>query len=647
MNSYIYKRAFSLTELMIVMVILSILMAAMAPVFTKRHATSAPTTDSVWYYVNGKEDAYYDSGVKHLSSTAYIGIQPSKLPASEKSNPSSKVVIMANKDQNHIQFRYGNVGGGVPTGIFAVDDENSMYMGSKPSAKLKRYTSAGVGASAKSHSSTHDTIAIGANALGSGDKGLDEFTVAVGANAGQKIASNDVPDGAEHDVIVGANSGNLRYASQNVIVGSNIMNYDGHSALLSVLVGADVATSNVQFSQYYRSVILGSPFYKFGSPEGAKLMYENTILGYNTLNDPSLLATGVNKLTAAGNNACNAINLSGNSNVVTCIGAETASDKDSGGGGGRNVEEQIYIGGPSRTGVGIAALEVYNGEGVSAPTVVMNSHLVVRGNFYYRNSSGQLAPHHYVGINTSSFPTNSGSGFELAYFDPSDRGESPTLGSEIIGEFLNLNLSSVFNEGTNNTYFLHFKDNMYQDNYFTFGKPTMGPYENYYRISDFDTFSAMSTKGEDGEDSCSVLGPGYYPTGADGCPNLNFSDLRLKDIDSENTDSIQKLLQVVPYHYTFKSDKTKRAQVGVIAQDLQKYFTNSVSEGKDGYLRIRWDEMFFALINSIKELGVKLANFTRQIDNLEQDAESLASEQKLVQKRIDKLNKRLEKLENN
>ena len=71
-----------------------------------------------------------------------------------------------------------------------------------------------------------------------------------------------------------------------------------------------------------------------------------------------------------------------------------------------------------------------------------------------------------------------------------------------------------------------------------------------------------------------------------------------------------------------------------MAQDLQKIFPNAVVKGDDGFLRIRMEDMFYALVNAVKELDRKidlLIEKQKKIDELE--------------KRVDTLEKRLAKLE--
>ena len=161
-----------------------------------------------------------------------------------------------------------------------------------------------------------------------------------------------------------------------------------------------------------------------------------------------------------------------------------------------------------------------------------------------------------------------------------------------------------------------------------------------------------------------ILGyKGYYCTGmsdvnratlskfrleSGGYENLGIgilSDEKLKTDIVLNNDGLEQILSLVPYNYTFKSDKSKKPQVGVIAQDLQKVFPSSVFKGEDGYLRIRWDEMFYACINSIKTLFKKIEVVASNILNMEKDTKSISLSQKSLSKKIAELNKRLNKIE--
>ena len=102
-----------------------------------------------------------------------------------------------------------------------------------------------------------------------------------------------------------------------------------------------------------------------------------------------------------------------------------------------------------------------------------------------------------------------------------------------------------------------------------------------------------------------------------------LSDRRLKYVGKENKSGLDKIRQLKVFNYTFRKDATKTPHVGVIAQDLQKVFPNAVKKGADGFLTIRMEDMFFAVINAIKELDMKYQAQEKRIDALERRIEKL------------------------
>ena len=120
------------------------------------------------------------------------------------------------------------------------------------------------------------------------------------------------------------------------------------------------------------------------------------------------------------------------------------------------------------------------------------------------------------------------------------------------------------------------------------------------------------------------------------------SDRRLKNVGDVFHDSLKKIEQLKIYNYTYKNDPEKTPHVGVIAQDLQKVFPNAVMKGEDGFLRIRWDEMFYAMINAIKELDVRTSNDAAA---LRKENSELKKQVSAMQYQIKNLEKRLDKLE--
>ena len=91
------------------------------------------------------------------------------------------------------------------------------------------------------------------------------------------------------------------------------------------------------------------------------------------------------------------------------------------------------------------------------------------------------------------------------------------------------------------------------------------------------------------------------------------SDRRLKNVGETFKGGLSELKKLEFFHYTFKEDESKTPRVGVMAQDLQKVFPDAVIKGEDGFLRIRLEDMFYAVINAVKELDTRLTALTEQV----------------------------------
>lgn len=94
---------------------------------------------------------------------------------------------------------------------------------------------------------------------------------------------------------------------------------------------------------------------------------------------------------------------------------------------------------------------------------------------------------------------------------------------------------------------------------------------------------------------------------------ITNSDRRLKNIKGSFKDGLEKIRQINTYNYALKADKKKNPNVGVIAQELQKVFPNAISKNSEGYLGIRQDDMFYAMLNSIKQLDNILQNLANDL----------------------------------
>ena len=594
------KQAFSLTELLIVLVVIAILFAAMAPIVTKRRNGADIANENVWNYVNDDDqmDAFYDPGMRTWTSTAVFGFTPSKLES-----PYAKTIIKAKPKQRMIQFRYGS-GSGISTGSLFLDDKNNIYLTSNNDKlvnadKSKSTTAAGLGALSNRSDVTY-SVALGSDAF-KGDKDTsstnDTIINAIGSASSKNLK------GVSTTTAIGAlsNQSRINPVYTVAIGGQSLASFDYHPQK-SVYVGYSTGAGEKNTSDVAYNTILGSSY------PGGEGSNSNTILGYNSYTNGYEAAKHV---TAVGAYTCNSIKgvKSDSANAGrTCIGygsgreynntpdAFTQDDYD-----------RVFLGGTPLGGFnGRGVVEVHNintsytalmtdeagahgaTESLPSNSVVMNSNIVVRGGLY-TYSPRKLVGHRPIGIDpawTNTFVCN--------------------------GDYY-LSVSGKrgyhCNPGAN------------------FGTP--GEKSESF-------FEAGNTCG----------GLDKYPTGTSGCPNLKTtSDRRLKDNISENNSGLKEILTLKPYEYIFKSDKKKTPQVGVIAQDLQKVFPNSVHQSEDGYLHIRWDEMFYAMINAIKTLDKKVVQIASDITGMESDVKQLKSSHSKIQKQIASLNERASKLE--
>ena len=130
------------------------------------------------------------------------------------------------------------------------------------------------------------------------------------------------------------------------------------------------------------------------------------------------------------------------------------------------------------------------------------------------------------------------------------------------------------------------------------------------------------------------------------------SDRRLKNIKGENKSGLSQVRELKVYDYTFKNDKEHKPQVGVIAQDLEKVFPNAVTKDDEGYLRIRRDDIFYAMVNAIKQLDTIVQNLISDVktailrlDNYDKEIKALKKENKALRAKNEELEKRIERLE--
>lgn len=594
------KSAYTIAEVMIVLLILTVIFAAFAPIITKRKLSSYKSSNAIWNKYNETKgfDAYFDPSNTKNTGTAFFGVKPdSHGSVTSTLTPLSRVVIRSgpvtsgNKLQRQIQFRFGRLAGnadekkyGKFAGTWLMDRQNVLLGGAYPNIdntpdNIEARDNVAIGyQSMNALKNAQGNTALGLSALSENISG--KYNTAIGYNAGSALHES-------YNTYIGAGAGEKASGSRNTAVGYQA-GYE-NSGSVNVFVGANAGrtgSGSYNVGIGYDALRSVSGDYNVAIGTGALKNLTtgsyNTAIGYNAC---QYVTTGSHK-------TCIGYNSGPGANTQTSYMSETGSWSR-----GQTVSdylgsktdnlERTYIGGRPYNYGGDAVMEIHNVGGTNSnlinnPGVKSNTTTVINGNLIVRGRAMMT-----IGSKLWSF----------VEVDP--KGSSA---EHSMGYYSNNNIGTIL----------------------------AGNQQDYTVCYD--------TK----------VNTGILPVKLKGgvCLDSTSSDRRLKNIGTRSIAGLKELNQLKIYDYTFKNDKSKHSQIGVMAQDLQKVFPNSVFEGPDGYLRIRWDEMFFASINAIKELDRKIVSLVNRATKVETQIARLEQENISLKTQVDALSVRVEKLKN-
>lgn len=586
-------KAFSLTELLIVLVVIALLFAAIAPIITKRHIAETHETESIWNFVTSdtERDVYFDPGYENWTSSVYMGMTPPTTP----NDNAGKVVIDVGRVSYtwmpQMQFRFSKntqeQGRGLNAATLYVDGSDLIFGTSLSPYNAEYATIYGL-SNLSNNIKAYSLSLLGAGVMGnskinaSAGSSNQQYITAIGHRALNKLGTENSSN-TVNGIYIGSGAGyggaEIDAApTDNVVVGYDAMTADNASGSHNVFLGAYSGNGFTSTNASYNTIV-GSVF------TGATASY-NTIVGYGVYQkgDPNVKA-----MTAIGYGSCDSVD-GNNSGSRICIGYN-AGHFDGNTPDTLNTDngEHIYLGGRMKNDssfAGRSALEVHNNtiNGETYGNVVINTNLVLRGNLYPSDENDR--------VSYNVFTDTQSGGAESAYFRCNTDAYQKIL---LFNNYVCQSLTSSNPKSVN-----------------------------------------MLIKGG----NCSTSDG--YPNG-NGCPAIS-SDKRLKYDITENKDGLNKILKLKPYNYTYKSDENT-PQVGVMAQDLQKIFPNAVSKDKKGFLQIRMEDMFYALVNSVKELAQKIEDLFTKVAQGQKDLVTIKSEHKDINKQILVLDKRIRKLE--
>ena len=696
--------AFTLAEMMVVMLIMSIVLAAMAPIMTTKNKVD---NSSPWKYSpNNSSDAYFGQGA---SMRAMIG----QLNGEDTDN-GKLIINNLGSSFSHILFKNGNtilgdlyMSGnnlilGHRNGSSTSLGQNNINIGPNnwPSTDITGQSNIIIGDNAMTHLSTGSNniglgttltalttgtgnVTIGDNSLigvttGSGNIGLGNGanpaittaskTIAIGANSvAGSLGAIAIGSSIESGEGTETNGATARGGFSIAIGNGAISNYDNSVNGLSIAIGTDAKANseddngNAAIAIGYGAESNGSAAIAIGSnanaPSGSAVAIgtEARATGGRSIaigpsngrwdgdNEGSTMAAGENSIALGiGAYAVGTAGIAIGYNAeakdeAIAIGKEAYISRLNGGiaigAGARSGATDSNMYGDYAIAIGKNA-KAGSDNGVS---VGYNAGSSIKG--YNNTAIGAGACQYVTGSYKTCIGADSGptSGSDWA----SDDKERIFIGSK--SKFNNgPAVLEVHNEGGSS--FGRNKDSSVVINGNLIVKGGIITTLWRYGGGDNDNVNLLARSSGQLEpewnDAVAKLFKRYADNGHGEFKSFSgnvISDRRLKYVGKESTTGLDKVRQLKVFNFTYKKDTTKTPHVGVIAQDLQKVFPNAVQKGKDGFLTIRMEDMFYAVINAIKELDAKITALQKENQELKQLVKQVQEDNKRLDQRLQKL----------
>ena len=680
---------------MVVMLIMSIILAAMAPVMTTR---SKADSSSPWRYSPGNSgDAYFGIGGSQI---ALIGMPT---VAEDGSDEADRLIINTASNgncKNHIAFKHDSV----TLGRLAFKESNLLLGSGVNFANLSGNNNISIGLDNLTQlTSGSSNIAIGDNALTSNSSGSNNVGI------GTTLSSNTV---GSNNVAVGDNALASANTSWNVAVGSNA--YQNGTGGSNTIIGGDsmsqgsgnnnvaVGTEALKEANGDGNIAIGA-----GANSGANELtntiaigFSNSATGYHAISIGDGAASG-DASVAIGNASSSgyaSIAISPNRlNLSQIVTEATGFTSIAIGGNAQSGDSSVSIGAGSEgrthaVAVGSGARAEADGTvAVGGQAISNNDNAIALGNNSRASDTDAIAIGNSVtasgessiaiGSNEETHTTQALADKALAIGDGAyATGEnSIALGSR--AEARGLNNIAIGTQacegvtGSNKTCIgahsgpqssAHKSNTSLESLYF--GSPGSFNRDSVH-VSEANSIFELHKRGDyaiailnadlivqgyvwqhfHGKSGHSdAIGRGASKTWGndlamynDPMPSWPYngmsSDRRLKYVGKEFTSGLEKIRKLQVFNYTFKKDEKKTPHVGVIAQDLQKIFPDAVKKGTDGFLSIRFEDMFFAVINAIKELDSRVTVLEKENKELKNQIKEQNSRLKVLETKLNKI----------
>ena len=636
--------------MMVVMLIVSIVLAAMAPVMTTKNKVD---NSSPWRYSPANSsDAYFGAGE---AMRAFIG------QVNGEDADLGKLIINNNATGNsHILFKSNN---DVLGDLYF--NGTSLILGSRPSNSTNAtYGANNISIGPNNWSSTgvegDSNITIGDNAMNSLTTGRSNIGIGTTLNA-VSTGSNNIgigDDSIEHtngdyNIAVGTHAYRQGTGGSNVIVGGDAMSqYSGNN---NVVMG----TQAMYYGSGNNNVAIGTNANYNGT--NSEATYEGTTAVGHNAQARSLNSTAIGRETIAGTAGssdyfANAVAVGYRANATGAYAVSIGENSNATAFGGTALgrmanstgDHAIAING---TAAGFASVAMGIGSSSSG-----NSSVAIGNRTSSSNLSAiaigldaQAAGQESIAIGSNTNANgfrNTAIGTNACRFV---NGSNKTC----IGAFSGPSSSAAVGQGYEKTIFLGDADTtVYIPGNLVVGKrafigASLGDSGTKRNCLFYNTergwHGVYGYKGSGDRDSWGfnmddMINGRMWNDFRLGFTLKNYiSDRRLKYVGTNNNDGLDKIKQLKVFNYVYKKDTTKTPHVGVIAQDLQKVFPNAVKKGADGFLTIRMEDMFYAVINAIKELDAKVSALQKENQELRQLVKQVQEDNKRLDERLKKL----------
>ena len=630
--------AFTLAEMMVVMLIVSIVLAAMAPVMTTKNKVD---NSSPWRYSPANSsDAYFGAGEAMRALIGQVNGEDTdlgKLIINNNATGNSHILFKSNNDILGDLYFNGTsliLGERRSRSTEAIGNEN-INIGHEnwPTTDITGSSNITIGDASMrslttgSHNiglgTTLGAVSTGSNNIGIGDDSIEntngDYNIAVGTHAYRRGTggSNVIVGGdamskysGNNNVVMGTQAMYYGSGNNNVAIGTNA-NYNGTNSEVTyegtTAVGHNAQARSLNSTAIGREAIAGTAgngdYFANAVAVGYKANAEGAYavsIGENS-NATAFGGTALGRMANSTSDNAIAINgtAAGFASVAMGIGSSSSGSSSVAIGNGASSTNQ------SALAIGSSA------RAAGQESIAIGSNTNANG---YRNTAiGTNACRFVTGSNKTCIGANSG----------------PASGSSLA---VNNNNVMFLGDSTTTVYI--------PGNLIVGGNVALATNRRssvFARLRTGVDYWYAYLEMTDGGGAQTVKQTGLGRTKNDVSFYDAFSDRRLKYVGKENTSGLDKIKQLKVFNYVYKKDATKTPHVGVIAQDLQKVFPNAVKKGADGFLTIRMEDMFYAVINAIKELDAKVSALQKENQELRQLVKQVQEDNKRLDERLKKL----------